>query len=168
MHNSLFILTFDEDQGSEGNHITTIFTGSMVAGGQYSNTINHYNVLRTIEDMYGLSYAGKASTVTSITNCWKTAAFASDISSSTDVSKMNVIVYPNPAATSLNFKLDKLPTSHIWITIYDLTGKLQGQYEFVSSLNLRVDISHLYAGNYYYRVTEDKTVVHSGMFTVSR
>jgi acid phosphatase len=70
-HNSLFILTFDEDDDNHSNQIVTIFNGSMVKGGQCATQINHYNVLRTIEDMYGLTYAGKASTATPITTCWK-------------------------------------------------------------------------------------------------
>lgn len=70
-HNSLFILTFDEDNGNYGNHVVTIFTGAMVKKGQYSIKINHYNVLRTIEDMYGLPYAGNAANVTTIKRCWK-------------------------------------------------------------------------------------------------
>jgi hypothetical protein len=167
-HNSLFIVTFDEDDDAEGNHITTIFTGSMVAGGQYSNTINHYNVLRTIEDMYGLGYAGKASTVTTITNCWKSATLARLASSSTYINTMHVAVYPIPAATSINFKLYKVPTSRIWLKIYDMAGRLQGQYQFINSLNLRVNTNHLPAGNYYYRMIDDKTVLHSGTFIISR
>jgi hypothetical protein len=70
-HNSLFILTFDEDDKNHGNHIVTIFCGSMVKGGQYSIKINHYSVLRTIENMYGLSYAGNAANATTISTCWK-------------------------------------------------------------------------------------------------
>src|SRR6266487_1513906 len=70
-HNSLFILTFDEDDGNYSNHIVTIFIGAMVKHGQYSIKINHYNLLRTIEDMYKLPYAGKAANVNPITRCWK-------------------------------------------------------------------------------------------------
>ena len=70
-HNSLFILTFDEDDDKHGNRIVTIFTGSMVKSGQYSTTINHYRVLRTIENIYGLPYAGNAANVKTITVCWK-------------------------------------------------------------------------------------------------
>ncbi|TKK65961.1 acid phosphatase [Ilyomonas limi] len=70
-HNSLFILTFDEDDKNHSNHIVTIFCGSMVKRGQYITKINHYNVLRTIENMYGLSYAGNAANATTITSCWK-------------------------------------------------------------------------------------------------
>ncbi len=70
-HNSLFILTFDEDDGKHNNNIPTIFSGSIVKGGKDTTQINHYNVLRTIEDMYGLPHAGNAAFVTTITNCWK-------------------------------------------------------------------------------------------------
>ena len=70
-HNSLFILTFDEDDDSHGNQIVTIFNGSMVKSGKYSSQINHYNVLRTIEQEYGLSYAGNAANATCLTTCWK-------------------------------------------------------------------------------------------------
>jgi hypothetical protein len=70
-HNSLFILTFDEDNYGYSEHIVTIFTGGMVKGGAYKMTINHFNVLRTIEWMYGLPYAGYAAKVKTIDNCWR-------------------------------------------------------------------------------------------------
>ena len=69
-HNSLLILTFDEDDGTPTNLIPTIFVGPMVKPGKYSTTINHYNVLRTIEDMYGLPHDGAAATAAPITNIW--------------------------------------------------------------------------------------------------
>jgi hypothetical protein len=73
-HNSLLVLTFDEDDGSEGNRIVTLFVGPMVKKGQYAQTVNHYNVLRTLEDLYGLPHAGSAGTATPITNIWSTGA----------------------------------------------------------------------------------------------
>jgi hypothetical protein len=69
-HNSLLIITWDEDDSSAGNRIATIFHGPMVVPGQYSQTINHYSVLRTIEDMFGLAHDAGSSTATSITNIW--------------------------------------------------------------------------------------------------
>jgi hypothetical protein len=69
-HNSLFILTFDEDDFGGDNQIPTIFVGPMVQPGQYSETINHYSVLRTLEDMYGLPYAGHSADVNPITDVW--------------------------------------------------------------------------------------------------
>ncbi|HEV3416549.1 MAG TPA: alkaline phosphatase family protein, partial [Pirellulales bacterium] len=70
-HNSLLIVTFDEDDGSQANQIPTLFVGPMVNHAQYSETINHFDVLRTIEDMYGLPYAGASSTVPAITDVWQ-------------------------------------------------------------------------------------------------
>ena len=70
-NNSLLIVQFDGDDGTSGNHIVTIFVGSMVKPGKYSEKINHYNVLRTIEDMYGLAHLGRTATATPITDVWK-------------------------------------------------------------------------------------------------
>ena len=70
-HNSLLIVTWDEAVAPDGNHIPTIFVGPMVAPGQYNEIINHYNVLRTIEDMYGLPYAGASASATPITDAWQ-------------------------------------------------------------------------------------------------
>lgn len=55
-HNSLLIVTFDEDDYQPGkqNHIPTIFYGAKVAGGKYGEAINHYNVLHTMETIYHL------------------------------------------------------------------------------------------------------------------
>jgi hypothetical protein len=64
-HNSLLIVTFDE--GSEDpntapdgaqNRIATIFSGQGVVPGQYGEPVTHFNVLRTLEDMYGLPTSG--------------------------------------------------------------------------------------------------------------
>ncbi len=70
-NNSLLIVTFDEDQGTTTNQIATIFVGPMVKTGKYSEYINHYNVLRTLEAIYGLPYAGKSSSVKTITDVWQ-------------------------------------------------------------------------------------------------
>jgi len=69
-HNSLFILTFDEDDFTTVNQITTFFVGPMVKQGQYSEHITHHNVLRTLEDMYGLGHAGAAAAATPIVGVW--------------------------------------------------------------------------------------------------
>jgi phosphatidylinositol-3-phosphatase len=69
-NNSLFILTWDEGAG-RGNHIPTIFIGPMVQPGQYDERIDHYRVLRTILDMYGLQPMANAATAEPIRSVWK-------------------------------------------------------------------------------------------------
>jgi acid phosphatase len=69
-NNSLLIVTWDEDNDLSGNHIATIVYGAHVATGQYSETINHYNVLRTVEALYALPYAGSSASATTISDIW--------------------------------------------------------------------------------------------------
>ncbi|MFE2413844.1 alkaline phosphatase family protein [Kitasatospora sp. NPDC059408] len=71
-HNSLLITTFDEDDSAGPNQIATFFNGQQVKPGTYTEQIDHFSVLRTIEDMYGLPYAGAAAQATPITDAWNT------------------------------------------------------------------------------------------------
>jgi len=70
-HNSLLIVTWDEDDGSESNRIATIFVGEMVKPGLSAQHINHYTVLRTISGMYGLPYLGESAQERPITGVWR-------------------------------------------------------------------------------------------------
>ena len=69
-HNSLLIVTFDEDDRSASNQIPTLFAGPMVKPGSYGERITHYSVLRTVEDMYGLPCVGAACTASPIADVW--------------------------------------------------------------------------------------------------
>jgi hypothetical protein len=71
-HNSLLVVTWDEDDSASANQIPTIFVGQQVKPGTYAERINHYNVLRTLEDAYGLPRAGSSATATPITDAWST------------------------------------------------------------------------------------------------
>ncbi|MDP4284731.1 MAG: alkaline phosphatase family protein [Bacteroidota bacterium] len=53
-HNSLLILTYDEDQFTPQNHILTIFAGANIKPGKYDEKIDHYSILNTMEAMYDL------------------------------------------------------------------------------------------------------------------
>ncbi len=70
-NNSLLIIDWDEDDGTRENRIPTIFVGAMVKTGQYSERIDHYSVLRTIEDMYKLSHLGHCAAAAPITDIWR-------------------------------------------------------------------------------------------------
>jgi acid phosphatase len=69
-HNSLLVITFDEDDGTAANHIATVLVGPMVRQGRYRQFINHYNVLRTLEDMYRLPPLGLARRAKPL-SCWR-------------------------------------------------------------------------------------------------
>lgn len=70
-HDSLLIVTWDEDDGTIANHIPTIFYGQPVRPGRYRERITHYSVLRTLEQAYGLRHDGHAATTRPITNVWR-------------------------------------------------------------------------------------------------
>ncbi len=70
-HNSLLIVTWDEDDNSANNQIPTIFYGQPVKTGHYAEKVTHYGVLRTLEDAYGLPTVGSSSTATPITDAWQ-------------------------------------------------------------------------------------------------
>jgi phosphatidylinositol-3-phosphatase len=71
-HNSLLIVTWDEDDFTKTNQIPTFMVGPMVKQGKYQEWINHYNVLRTIEEIYGLPLLGESQKANPIDKIWKT------------------------------------------------------------------------------------------------
>jgi acid phosphatase len=70
-HNSLLIVTFDEDSGTSVNQIFTAFVGAGVKIGSYSESINHYTILRTIEAAYGLPGIANAASKSPILDAWQ-------------------------------------------------------------------------------------------------
>jgi hypothetical protein len=77
-HNSLLILTWDEDDFTTANQIPTVFVGAMVRPGDYGQNINHYSVLHTVESMFGLAALGNAAAP--ITDVWTSTAPGDDFS----------------------------------------------------------------------------------------
>ncbi|MDF3297232.1 alkaline phosphatase family protein [Streptomyces tropicalis] len=71
-HNSLLVVTFDEDDNSSSNRIPTVLYGGPVSPGSSSSvTYNHYDLLRTLEDSQGLTtHAGNAAAAKDITGVW--------------------------------------------------------------------------------------------------
>lgn len=67
-NNSLLIVTWDENDGSPGNQIATIFVGAHIKPGKYGEKVTHYRVLRTLEQAYGLKALGQSAKTTPITD----------------------------------------------------------------------------------------------------
>lgn len=68
--NSLLIVTFDEDDDTEGNRIATLFVGPMVRKGVYAQRIDHYSVLRAVIDLYALPALGNSAQAAAIDYIW--------------------------------------------------------------------------------------------------
>ena len=63
-HDSALIVTTDEDDSSAGNHITTVLAGAHIRAGRYAARVDHYGVLRTLLEAFGLpAFAGAVGAV---------------------------------------------------------------------------------------------------------
>ena len=71
-HNSLLIITWDEDNGKSDNHIPTILVGPMVRPGRYGEPVDHYGLLRTITEMYGAKPIGLSRQAFPLSTIWAT------------------------------------------------------------------------------------------------
>jgi acid phosphatase len=70
-HNSLLILTADEDDQSSGNRIPAVIWGAGVKAGQYAMRYTLYSLLRLIEDLYRLPRIANSATAAPIGGIWK-------------------------------------------------------------------------------------------------
>ena len=70
-HDSLLVVTWDEDDKSAGNHIPTMLAGAHVRAGRYATRVDHYRLLRTLEASFGLAGLGHATQRRPLTTVWK-------------------------------------------------------------------------------------------------
>jgi hypothetical protein len=69
-HNSLLVVTFDENAGGTAHSIPTIIVGANVRAGVYAERVDHYGLLRTIEDAYGLTPLRRAKDASPLSKIW--------------------------------------------------------------------------------------------------
>ena len=141
-HNSLFILTFDEDNNTASNQISTILTGQMIIPGTYSIKINHYSILHTIEKMYGLPNIGDSITYPPIDLNWKTSIPTYNLSEE--------IMYPIPAKDF--FYIIQSDVKDAVAEIRTLKGELIQEQPLVS-IKTYVNIQNLKSGIYLVKIS---------------
>jgi acid phosphatase len=69
-HDSLLVITWDEDDDTATNRIPTIVVGAHVHAGRYGERVTHYRMLRTIEALERLPGIGLARKTSPITGIW--------------------------------------------------------------------------------------------------
>lgn len=72
-HNSLLVVTFDENAGGTVNQIPTVIVGQSVRPGTYAEQMNHYSLLRTLQDAYGLPALGHSRIADPLQTIWTTS-----------------------------------------------------------------------------------------------
>jgi hypothetical protein len=143
-HNSLLIFTFDEDDSAGNNRIATIFYGAGVKTGTYTETINHYTVLRTLEDMYALPALGSAASASPITDVWGAGSTGNTVtvtnpgSQSTTVNtavSLQVVAADSATGQTLTYAASGLPAG---LTINTANGLISGTPSIVGSSSVTV------------------------------
>ena len=163
VNNTLYVVTFDEDDNLHSNQIATIFYGPMVKGGSYSEHIDFYNILRTFEEMYGLGYAGAAATATTITDCWLSNAYLGVNSNTTNTSFRAV---PNPANEQVTFVSDAALAAPVTVVVSDVLGRVTGKYTMDNS-RLTINTSNFAPGAYVYKVMDNASLLDQGKIIIS-
>ncbi len=170
LNNSLFILTFDEDNFTTTNKIMCLFIGPMVRqGNYYLKGYSHYDLLHTLEDMFGLPYAGNSINSQSIQEIWMLPTQVADINSET----ISSYVYPNPMTENSMISIENNGTGseqEVHVKIYDMTGRIVDD-EIIGILpgrnNYAFRKEELTGGVYTFLITNDTELFGSGKFIVN-
>ena len=95
---TLLIVSFDEGSTSVngGGHIYTAAAAPWLAPATVSTTYNHFNVLRTIEEVYGLPFLGSAASATTMTELLPGATTPTPTSSPTPTPTATATPTPSP------------------------------------------------------------------------
>lgn len=121
-NNSLLIITWDEDDNNSNNQIVTMFIGQHVKGGKYTQKINHVNVLRTLEEMYGLGYAGNSANVSNVGDVWKSTVM--DVQDNKPSLSDPLSIYPNPARGKISMHFTARRAQTVRVVLHDGLGRL--------------------------------------------
>jgi acid phosphatase len=71
-HDSLLVVSFDESESDDDrvNHVATVAVGQRVVPGPVTERTDHYRLLRTLEDLYGLPPLGNSARATAVPQLW--------------------------------------------------------------------------------------------------
>ena len=114
----------------------------MVTAGTYAETINHYSVLRTVEDMYRLDYIGNEAYVSTITDVWVPAAPSGPTAVVPSSSQVNLSWTAN-SSNQTGFEVERATDSAFTQNVTLLTITADTSY---------IDTDLTPSSTYYYRV----------------
>jgi hypothetical protein len=128
------ILTWDEDDGSDGNHILTVFAGQAAKSGFVSQRyMNFFAMMRTITDGLGLPAFAEAASASPVTDVWaKNTGLPPP--PPPPVNTVLSPVKPNPSRGYMSTTLDLSSTGDVvHADVYDASGRhvrtlLQGPF----------------------------------------
>ena len=166
-HNSLFIVIFDEDNGSFYNRVPCIFVGPMVEPGNYASLgYDHYDFLRTLEEMYSLPYAGNSATAEPINEIWRLNAEIAG----TVKNEWSVKIVPNPVSIDSKIILENAEIfTEIEFQLFNILGSKIIEQQNISTtgpVSLPFKPEELAKGLYIYKIRNKGRVMASGKLLI--
>ncbi|MCC7232299.1 MAG: T9SS type A sorting domain-containing protein [Bacteroidia bacterium] len=166
-NNSLFILTFDEDNDHYSNRIPCIFVGPMVQQGYYYiNGYHLYDLLRTLEDMYTLPHIGNSITSEAIQEIWNGATSVNSVSSI----DLQAVIYPNPVIDAASILIHAPENSSpLLLSVMDITGKkVQADKWLPSAVTTKIPFRRedLSKGIYFLQVSNKEAILTTKRFVI--
>jgi hypothetical protein len=152
VNNTLVIVIWDEDDGTQSNNIPLMFCGGIVQGGTCATHLTHYDILKTVEDMYGLTLCGSAATGT-------------DVPSNVFVGISNITgpiscfeTWPVPAKEELSLRITSKVVAKVNIGMYDVSGRMVKEISkqlIGGDNNLIINTEDVSNGMYFVNITGD-------------
>ncbi len=160
------IVTWDEDDGSDGNRILTVFTGPMVKPGFVSRRfINHFSIARTICEALGMPLFAEAATNQAVTDVW--LAGSGPTPKDPPPSVVLGPAMPNPFRTTVEVMLQLNSRQTVHAAVYDIAGRrVKDLVEGTHSGTVQINWDGTWnsgerapAGVYYLRVRSESTTI---------
>ena len=166
-NNSLFILLFDEDNGNYFNRVPCIFVGPMIEPGNYATLgHDHYDFLRTLEEMYSLPYSGNSGTAEPIGEIWRLNSSVNTVSENL----WTVKIAPNPITQDSKIILENAEiNSPTDFYLFNLLGAevLHEQLRPLSGpVSIPLKPEDFSKGLYIYKIRSKGTVLASGKLLI--
>lgn len=160
-HNSLLIVTWDESHQT-GNQVPTFFYGPMIEPGNYGQRVTQLNLLRTLEDMYGLAPTGQAAQATAISDVFGSGG----LSESFEDAVIKARPHGGSGHASIHGKVVSTtgrPLSRWWVYLdANNDGVLEpGEQVLRTDSHGRFTFRHLSAGTYDVRVVPQNGLVQT-------
>lgn len=137
-------------------------TGSFVYSWEGTNNFegNESDAVVTENGTYTVTYTDE-------NGCESSEEFVINTISVEKYAKNNIKVYPNPAKTIINFKLNNVEANNIYV--YDITGKSVANIDASNGSLIELDVQNLENGMYLFHIVKkDGEIVVSSRFTVAR
>jgi hypothetical protein len=138
-HNSLLVVTFDEDDSRGGNQIATVLVGAKVQQGTYDERVDHFTVLRTIEDLFDLPALGAAADRSAIADAFVppgSVAVSSVVPTALDVGRSAVVRVDGPPGSPVSLYARSAPaTSSSRVRTGTLDARGQAQFSVAPRTN---------------------------------